>query len=85
MKKFNGTRVAYVGTVTPETPSMVADPSVQDLTFHDPLETTNRIADELIASDQADVVATLFHEGISGIEEWSNNVDVVFAGHSHMV
>ena len=64
---------------------MVNHDSVQALTFSDPVAATNRWADELIATDQADVVVALYHEGIVGDEAWSDNVDLVFAGHTHMV
>lgn len=65
---------------------MLVNPSgIECITFTDPVEVTNTIADELVASGEADVVVALYHEGITGNEAWSENVDAVFAGHTHQV
>lgn len=80
----NGVRVAYIGTVTQQTPDIVSESGVAGLTFTDPVGVTNEIADELVATDQADVIVALAHEG-SGVvaNGFNGNVDVAFTGHSH--
>lgn len=80
---LDGVNVAFVGTVTEETASLVAADGIEDVEFRDPVAATNHYADELTESGEADVVVALFHEGILGDEAWSENVDMVFAGHTH--
>lgn len=84
IKELNGVKVAFVGTVTADTASLVSPDGVAGLTFHDPVEVTNRIADELTAKKQADVVVALVHEGGMENAKFSPNVDIVFAGHTHL-
>ncbi|SDH66406.1 bifunctional metallophosphatase/5'-nucleotidase [Agrococcus jejuensis] len=81
---FNDVRVAYIGTVTQQTPSIVSESGVAGLTFTDPVAVTNQIADQLVLTDQADVIVALAHEG-SGVvaSGFNTNVDVAFTGHSH--
>lgn len=80
---LDGVKVAFVGTVSQETPMLVNSEGIEGITFTDPLEATNRVADELVGSGAADVVVALYHEGITGAEAWPENIDVVFAGHTH--
>ena len=63
----NGIRVAVVGAVTSETPSLVGADGIADLTFGDPVTGVNRVAAQLKDGDpangEADVVIAEFHEG----------------------
>ncbi|WRS29301.1 5'-nucleotidase C-terminal domain-containing protein [Actinomycetaceae bacterium MB13-C1-2] len=61
-----GLRVAVIGTVTQETPTLVSKQNVEGLTFLDPVDTTNRYVEELMAlpADQLpDVIVAEYHEG----------------------
>lgn len=80
----NGVRVAYIGTVTQTTPTIVSPGGIAGLTFEDPVATTNAFAAEITANDEADVVVALVHEGTNLVAPGlSADVDVVFTGHSH--
>lgn len=80
----SGVDVAYIGTVTDTTPTIVSPGGIAGLTFEDPVETTNTIAAELTASGEADVIVALIHEGTDVVAPGlSADVDVVFTGHSH--
>lgn len=83
--ELDGVDVAFIGSVTEETAQLVAAEGIEGITFTDPLAATNHLADELVANDTADVVVALYHEGITGTEQWSENVDLVFSGHTHML
>ncbi|ANE02791.1 bifunctional metallophosphatase/5'-nucleotidase [Corynebacterium crudilactis] len=83
--ELDGVKVAFVGTVSQETPMLVNSEGIEGITFSDPVAMTNRVADQLVESGEADVVVALFHEGISGTEQWSENIDAIFAGHTHQV
>ncbi|MDY5785099.1 bifunctional UDP-sugar hydrolase/5'-nucleotidase [Corynebacterium sp.] len=80
---LNGVNVAFVGAVTQDMPNLVSPAGIRGITWHEPVETINSIADELTASGEADVVIALPHEGAIPASAWSDNVDVVFMGHSH--
>lgn len=84
----SGVTVGYIGTVTESTPSVVDSSGIAGLTFGDPVEATNRYADQLSDGDpangEADIVVALTHEAATVIAGGVNgNVDAVFAGHSH--
>ncbi|MTD14788.1 bifunctional metallophosphatase/5'-nucleotidase [Nakamurella sp. YIM 132087] len=63
----NGIDVGVIGVVTEETPQLVSPGGITGLTFGDPVEAVNRVADELTDGDpgngEADVLIALFHEG----------------------
>jgi 2',3'-cyclic-nucleotide 2'-phosphodiesterase (5'-nucleotidase family) len=63
IKIVDGVRVAFIGTVTPDTATMVDPAGIAGLEFGDQLEAANRVADELTASDLADVIVLLTHSG----------------------
>lgn len=84
----SGVTVGYIGTVTESTPSVVDSSGIAGLTFENPVETTNRYADQLSDGDpangEADIVVALTHEATTVVAGGINgNVDAVFAGHSH--
>lgn len=81
--ELDGVKVAYVGTVTDDMPNLVSPSGIEGIEFTDPIAATNKVADELTESGEADVVVGLFHEGVTDPAAFSENVDVVFAGHTH--
>lgn len=85
---IDGVDVAFVGTVTETTPTIVAADGIEGLTFQDPVAKTNEVAAALKDGDdangEADVVVSLFHEGDSVAVGMSEDVDLVFAGHTHI-
>ncbi|MGY1845237.1 ExeM/NucH family extracellular endonuclease [Modestobacter sp. SYSU DS0875] len=60
-----GVTVGVIGVVTEETSSLVSPAGIEDITFGDPVEATNRVTDELTdgVGDEADVIVLLAHEG----------------------
>ncbi|GAA1987888.1 5'-nucleotidase C-terminal domain-containing protein [Microbacterium pumilum] len=62
-----GLTVGIIGAVTQETPALVSPGGVVDLSFGDPVEAVNRVADQLTdgneANGEADVLVATFHEG----------------------
>lgn len=84
VKEMNGVKMAFVGTVTQQTPSIVSADAVKGLEFRDPVTETNTLAKQLKDSGEADVVVALFHEDAAGnADKFGAEVDVVFGGHSH--
>ncbi|MDF2046798.1 choice-of-anchor I family protein [Microbacterium sp. Kw_RZR3] len=63
IKDVDGVRVAFIGTVTPDTATMVDPAGIADLEFGDQLEAANRVADEITRGDLADVIVLLTHSG----------------------
>src|SRR5690606_20038078 len=63
--EVNGLRVAVIGTVTQETPSLVTPDGIKGLTFGNPVAAVNRVAGEIEEADAADVIVAEFHEGAS--------------------
>ncbi|MDU0477818.1 bifunctional UDP-sugar hydrolase/5'-nucleotidase [Staphylococcus chromogenes] len=84
IEEIDGVRVALVGTVTTTTADKVSPAGIAGITFTDPNKATNDIADKLKSEGQADVVVALIHEGMRTPEMFSNNVDIVMAGDSHL-
>ncbi|MEZ7898933.1 MAG: 5'-nucleotidase C-terminal domain-containing protein [Flaviflexus sp.] len=86
--EIDGVTVAYIGTVTATTPSIVAKDGVAGLAFTDPVAKTNDVAAQLKDGNdengEADVVIALFHEGNEAAVNFGDDVDLVFAGHTHV-
>lgn len=86
LDEIDGVTVAYVPTLTEETPSLA--PGAALLTFDDPVATTNEIADDLKDGDpangEADVVIAVMHKDLSAVAQLNANVDLGFGGHSHV-
>ena len=80
--------VAYVATVTEDTPSLTAASATDGLTFADPVVTTDAIAAQLkdgdVTNGEADVVVALMHEGSAVAATLGADVDLAFAGHTHV-
>ncbi|PFG40226.1 5'-nucleotidase [Georgenia soli] len=84
-----GLEVAFVGTVTEETPRIVSADGIAGITFADPVARTNAIAAQLSDGDagngEADVVVALVHEGTNLVASaLSADVDAAFTGHTHV-
>lgn len=58
-----GVRIAYVGAVTGDLPSLVSPAGITDIDTGDPVEAVNRVGNEIIDEDLADIVIAGFHEG----------------------
>jgi len=71
-----GVRVAVVGAVTEETPSLVSPGGISTVEFGDPVEAVNRVVTKLKADDAADVFVAEYHEGAAaGSAEGSTLAD----------
>lgn len=66
----NGVKVGVIGAVTVETPALTGPNSTGMLTFGDPVDAVNKVADQLTdgdtGNDEADVVIAEYHEGAAG-------------------
>ncbi|WP_028046903.1 ExeM/NucH family extracellular endonuclease [Cellulomonas sp. URHE0023] len=64
---MDGIKVAIIGAVTQETPSLVSPGGITQLSFGDPVDAVNRVAGELTDGDpsngEADVLVATYHEG----------------------
>lgn len=78
---MNGVKVAVIGTVTQETPSLVTPAGIADLEFGDPVDAINRVAAKIKAENLADVIIVENHDGAgSGAPEGSTLEQEVAAG-----
>ncbi|MDQ0850637.1 5'-nucleotidase [Arthrobacter sp. B3I9] len=78
---MNGIKVAVIGTVTQEVPSLVTPAGIADLEFGDPVAAINRVAAKLKAEKLADVIIVENHDGAgSGTPEGSTLEQEVAAG-----
>ncbi|BCW81491.1 ExeM/NucH family extracellular endonuclease [Arthrobacter sp. NicSoilC5] len=78
---LNGVRVAVIGTVTQEVPSLVTPAGIADLDFGDPVDAINRVAAKITADKIADVIIVEDHDGAgSGVVEGATLEQEVAAG-----
>ncbi|WP_026819339.1 ExeM/NucH family extracellular endonuclease [Arthrobacter castelli] len=78
---LNGVKVAVIGAVTQETPSLVSPGGIADLDFGDPVEAVNRVAQQIEEQDLADVTVALYHEGApAGMPDGTTLEEQVAAG-----
>ncbi|NUT71889.1 ExeM/NucH family extracellular endonuclease [Pseudarthrobacter sp. C4D7] len=78
---LNGIKVAVIGTVTQEVPSLVTPAGIADLDFGDPVEAINRVAAKITADKAADVIIVEDHDGAgSGVVEGATLEQEVAAG-----
>ncbi|MGC0369420.1 choice-of-anchor I family protein [Microbacterium sp. SLBN-111] len=98
IKDVNGTKVAFVGTVTEQTAGMVDPSKITDIEFGDQVEAANREAKNARAAG-ADIVILLAHEGSEGtdcakiatesgdfgdlVRNTSSDVDAIVSAHTH--
>ncbi|UVJ40308.1 ExeM/NucH family extracellular endonuclease [Arthrobacter sp. CJ23] len=79
--ELNGIRVAVIGTVTQEVPSLVTPAGITELEFGDPVTAINRVAATIKAGNLADVIIAETHDGAaSGTPEGSTLEQEVAAG-----
>ncbi len=78
---MNGIKVAVIGTVTQEVPSLVTPAGVADLEFGDAVDAINRVAAKIKAGKLADVIIVENHDGAgSGAPEGATLAQEVAAG-----
>lgn len=78
---MNGIKVAVIGTVTQEVPSLVTPAGIADLEFGDPVDAINRAAAKITAGNLADVIIVENHDGAgSGVVEGATLEEEVAAG-----
>lgn len=80
----SGLKVAVIGAVTEETPTLVNPANVADVMFTDPVLAVNATANELMnraEADQPDLIVAEYHEGAPGSSSLADQVanSVVFA------
>lgn len=99
VQTVDGVRVGFIGTVTEQTAAMVSPAGITAIEFGDQLEAANRVADELVSQDLADVIVLLTHEGSETgdctavaadataygelIRGASADIDAIVSGHTH--
>ncbi|ALO65211.1 hypothetical protein AS189_00295 [Arthrobacter alpinus] len=59
----NGVKVAIIGAITQETPTLVTPSGISMLDFGDPVEAVNRVAKKITDGNLADVIVAEYHEG----------------------
>ncbi|UZN03420.1 choice-of-anchor I family protein [Cellulomonas sp. S1-8] len=95
----SGVRVAFVGVVTAQTPTLVSPDGVADVEFGDPVAALDRVAAQVEAQDLADVTVALVHDGSAVsdcttvgteasdfgrvVRDTSADVDAIFSAHTH--
>lgn len=100
IEEVDGVRIAFIGVVTPDTAAMVTPTGIADITFGDQREAADRVAAELTASDAADVIVLLAHDGAPVtdcsqialgdsayaqlIRGASADIDAIVSGHTHL-
>ena len=99
VQTVDGVRVAFIGTVTPDTANMVSPDGISTIEFEDQLTAANRVASEITAADAADVVVLLAHDGNATedcaaladaqtdfgalVRGASADIDAIVSGHTH--
>ncbi|MCX7694642.1 MAG: 5'-nucleotidase C-terminal domain-containing protein [Caloramator sp.] len=86
----DGLRIAVVGAISTETPTIVLPKNVESFEFRDEVSEINAVVKDIRDNNKADVVLALIHEGnindrIIGIANNLVGVDAVFGGHSHTI
>jgi len=59
----DGVRVAVIGAVTIETPTLVSPAGISTLDFGNPVAAVNRVAAKITSENLADVIVAEYHEG----------------------
>ncbi len=71
VKTVDGVRVAFIGTVTTDTATMVSPDGIADIEFGDQLAAANRVATRIADEDLADVTVLLTHSGTATSDDCS--------------
>lgn len=85
IQDVDGVKVAVIGAVTEETPTLVSPAGVKDLDFGDPVAAVNRVAARLTDGDpsngEAQVLIAEYHEGAgAGLKEGATLEQELAAG-----
>lgn len=75
---INGVKVAVIGAVTDETPTLVSPTGVSMIDFGDPVAAVNRVAAQI--ADKADIIIAQYHEGATEGEPPSTLADELARG-----
>ena len=78
-------KVAYVGAVTNQLPTLVSPGGIDGLTIESPVAAVNEEAKDLKESGEADVVIAMIHETLGTSKQVGPDVDAVVAGHTHQI
>ncbi|MGL3807327.1 ExeM/NucH family extracellular endonuclease [Paeniglutamicibacter sp. R2-26] len=77
---LNGVKVAVIGAITQETPTLVTPSGISSLDFGDPVEAVNRVAQQITDGDLADVIVAEYHDGAgSGTPDGATMEDEIAA------
>ena len=88
----DGVRIAFIGGITNETPSIVTPAYIKDYKFTDVATEVNAVAKEIKDNKLADVTIAVLHVGdnkdnatgeLFDVTNKLSNVNAVFGGHSH--
>lgn len=98
IREVDGTKVAFVGTVTEQTAGMVSPQGIAGIEFRDQVASANDAASAAV-DDGADVVVLLAHEGSAGsdcaaiatetgdfgdlVRGASDDIDAIVSAHTH--
>ena len=101
IREVDGVKVAFIGTVTSDTATLVSPAGIAELEFGDQLEAANRVAAELTTTGAADVIVLLTHSGSAGadcaalasedseygslVRGASADIDAIVSGHTHQL
>jgi len=98
VEEIGGVRVAFVGALTESMPTLVSPDGIAGLTFAPVVDSVNAVADDIVATDAADAIVLLLHEGaetgsqdaVTGDNAFgeiargvSGDVSAIFSGHTH--
>ncbi|RLK46712.1 choice-of-anchor I family protein [Microbacterium telephonicum] len=99
IREVDGTRIAFIGTVTQQTAGMVSPDGIATIDFGDQVEAANREAAKIVANDEADVIILLTHEGAATsditditegddafaqlVQNASPEIDAIVSAHTH--
>lgn len=99
VQTVDGVRIAFIGTVTEQTASMVSPTGITGLSFDDQLASANRTATAIADANAADVIILLAHDGSETpscaalttdqtsyaklVREASGAIDAIVSGHTH--
>ncbi|MCX7951049.1 MAG: 5'-nucleotidase C-terminal domain-containing protein, partial [Clostridiales bacterium] len=90
----DGLKIAVVGAISTETPTIVLPKYVENFEFKDEVAEINAVVKNIRDNNKADIVLALIHEGsdktgkagkIFDITNKLIGVDAVFGGHSHTI
>ena len=88
IKEFNGKRVAFIGAVTSELPSLVSPSGLGNCKVSEPVAALNKVADQLrdgnAENGEADAVVVICHEDGHKLIGLNSNVNAVLSGHTHL-